>query len=86
MMETRVCRHCLLADMEDERALRDSITERIRLLPGDERAEDAEYTRRLTLCRACDQLNAGTCAQCGCYVELRAARRGMHCPHVCPKW
>ena len=23
---------------------------------------------------------AGTCMQCGCYVEMRAARTDMHCP------
>ena len=35
---------------------------------------------RLACCKACDALNAGTCMQCGCYVEMRAARLDMHCP------
>ena len=41
---------------------------------------DAAYAARLACCKACDALNAGTCMQCGCYVEMRAARLDMHCP------
>ena len=44
------------------------------------RTPDAEYTARLEHCRTCPSLNAGTCMQCGCYVEMRAARTDMHCP------
>ena len=44
------------------------------------RTPDAEYAARLEHCRACPSLNAGTCMQCGCYVEMRAARTDMHCP------
>ena len=86
MADLSPCRRCLLEDMLDERALRDIIAERIRLLPDDQRAGDEEYAQRLKHCRTCDQLISGTCAQCGCYVEIRAAKRGLHCPHGSPKW
>ena len=86
MTQTHRCRRCLLEDIESERSFYDMIQERNRLLPKEQRADDTEYTRRLTLCRACDQLMGGTCLQCGCYVELRAAKRGMRCPHHDPKW
>lgn len=36
--------------------------------------------RRLEGCKSCDELQNGTCMQCGCYVEIRAARLDMHCP------
>ena len=49
-------------------------------LPAKKRTPDAEYAARLACCKACDALNAGTCMQCGCYVEMRAARLDMHCP------
>ena len=49
-------------------------------LPAKKRTPDAAYAARLACCKACDALNAGTCMQCGCYVEMRAARLDMHCP------
>ncbi len=48
------------------------------------RAPEEEYERRLTLCKDCEKLLQGTCLACGCYVELRAAARGGHCPKK--KW
>lgn len=50
-----------------------------------EDATDREsYEKRLSLCKACDFLNAGTCLKCGCYVELRAAAKVGRCPDK--KW
>lgn len=43
-----------------------------------------EYERRLSICKECEKLNAGTCDACGCYVELRAASKMVHCPYK--KW
>ncbi len=80
------CRRCLLEDIADEQAFYAIIKERIRLLPDGERTDAAEYARRLSLCTACGDLNQGTCALCGCYVEIRAAKRGMRCPQANPKW
>ena len=49
-----------------------------------DRVDDAEYERRLSVCRQCDKLLAGTCNACGCYVELRAVAKVSHCPKK--KW
>ena len=42
------------------------------------------YEARLSLCKACDRLNEGTCGACGCYVELRALSPMGRCPYR--KW
>ncbi|MFH1879285.1 MAG: DUF6171 family protein [Bacillota bacterium] len=80
------CKRCLLTDMQEEQAFYDIIKERIRLLPDGERADPAEYRRRLAICGQCDRLSRGTCAQCGCYVEIRAARQAMRCADPVQKW
>ena len=80
------CKRCLLEEMETEQPLYELIRQRIALLPDGERTPDPEYRRRLALCRACDQLQRGTCLQCGCYVEIRAAKHLLHCPNSRPAW
>ena len=60
------CRRCLLQDMADENDYYASVVRYRATMP-----------RRV---RTCPSLNAGTCMQCGCYVEMRAARTDMHCP------
>ena len=74
------CRRCLLQDMADENDYYASVVRYRATMPRRVRTPDAEYTARLEHCRACPSLNAGTCMQCGCYVEMRAARTDMHCP------
>lgn len=76
------CKKCLLRDMAEEDARH---LERYReaIKPGD-RVDDEEYERRLSVCKECDLLNAGTCGACGCYVELRAAAKAGRCPYK--KW
>lgn len=86
MSEFRVCRRCLLGDMPSERELAAVIRERIALMPEEQRADEAVQAGRLARCRACDHLISGTCALCGCYVELRAAKRFQRCPDVPGKW
>ena len=72
MSASNQCRRCLLQEMTDENDYYQ--------LPAKKRTPDAAYAARLACCKACDALNAGTCMQCGCYVEMRAARLDMHCP------
>ena len=74
------CRRCLLQDMADENDYYASVVRYRATMPRRVRTPDAEYTARLEHCRTCPSLNAGTCMQCGCYVEMRAARTDMHCP------
>ncbi len=47
--------------------------------PGD-RSDEALCKARLDICRECPKLNAGTCAACGCFVEIRAALKRSTCP------
>lgn len=79
-MTTTLCRRCLLEEMADQQEYYKSIQHLRSIMPQEERTSDEVYDARLAVCKACDQLNAGTCLQCGCYVEARAARIDMHCP------
>ena len=81
----RPCR-CLIAEMPDEKALARVIRERTAQIPEAERCPPDLYRQRLDVCRACGKLNRGTCALCGCYVEIRAARGRMRCPDMPPGW
>lgn len=80
------CKKCLLSQMPEEGELQKLIEERIALLPEDEKADEAAREERLSVCRQCDKLSSGTCGLCGCYVELRAAKKRMICPCVPAKW
>ena len=72
--------------MPGEKALAALIRERIELLPEEERAGAEVVAARLAVCKGCDRLVSGTCALCGCYVELRAAKGKQRCPEVPAKW
>lgn len=72
--------------MPDQAELAKLIRERIGTIPEEERTPGEAYARRLALCRECGDLNRGTCALCGCYVEIRAARQEQNCPAVPGKW
>ena len=73
-MERKPCRRCLLQDI-DESQLMEAIQQRIAALPASQRASAEDYAARLSECRMCDFLVSGTCRKCGCYVEVRAAKR-----------
>lgn len=79
------CRKCLLAAYDPEGALQ-TIREMIEVMPPEQRADEAEYRRRLSICENCGELNAGVCGKCGCYTELRAAKRNQYCPHEQHFW
>lgn len=75
----RICKRCLLRDMAKEDYAK--IEKYKQAIKEADRVEPEEYERRLAICKACDQLNAGTCGACGCYVELRAVATVGHCPN-----
>lgn len=79
----RVCRRCLLEDLQDsakEAEYYQSVIKYRQALPPDKGVDDATYKSRLNECRKCTELVNGMCSQCGCYVEIRAAAKKMHCP------
>ena len=78
----KICKRCLLREMaEADQAMIEKYKAAIKM---EDRVSIEEYERRLMVCKECEKLNAGTCAACGCYVELRAAAKVSHCPHK--KW
>lgn len=79
------CR-CLAAEMPGGEELAALIRERIGEIPEEERAGEEIRQQRLDRCRACDALGNGTCGLCGCYIEIRAARKRQHCPKVPAEW
>ena len=82
---TPPCR-CLLGDFPEGRELAELIADYVASLPEEFRAAPEEISRRLNVCRDCAELFDGTCRLCGCYVEARAAKAGMGCPAVPPRW
>lgn len=84
-MSRPFCRKCLFEEI-DRNGVFSSIKELINALPAEKRTDDESYRRRLEICRSCDCLGEGTCGKCGCFVELRAAKTDMHCPHEKHYW
>ena len=82
-MEQKVCKRCLIRELDEEKYHK-MIGQYIEIFDKSERASDELMENRLSFCRECDKLNAGTCLSCGCYVEMRAAIRKMQCPYK--KW
>lgn len=86
MERRRFCRRCLLEDMPDQAALAESVRELVSLLPDHLRAPQEIMRARLEICKGCDHLYDGMCALCGCYVQLRAAKKKLGCPDVPARW
>lgn len=64
----------------DEEELYERVRRTVAAIPDGHRCEEELYQRRLACCRECDRLLSGVCGVCGCFVEVRAAKRGEHCP------
>lgn len=78
------CR-CLLFEAGQADMAR-TIAEYVAGLDESVRVSETDYRARLAICQDCDQLFSGTCRLCGCYVETRAAKKGMSCPMVPARW
>lgn len=61
-----------------------SISERIKKLSDRDKASDEQYKMRVSVCSECEFLSEGTCLECGCYPEFKAAFRKQSCPRK--KW
>ncbi|MFA7674019.1 MAG: DUF6171 family protein [Clostridia bacterium] len=72
------CKRCFLNEIDED--MYKGIYEYISSLSEDIRTEEKEYATRLSTCRQCDSLMEGTCVKCGCFAEVRAAKKNMHCP------
>ena len=67
-----LCKRCLLYEA-GERAAYTQVQAYLETVPPEELASPTVRNSRLSQCRHCDQLIAGMCRKCGCYVEVRAA-------------
>lgn len=76
----RICKRCLIRDMEDQEGYFRTLREYIENLDMDIKAAQSLYEQRLAACRDCELLFQGMCRSCGCYVELRAAITKNECP------
>lgn len=85
-MEENKCRQCLLRDLISREEYEKTVERVRRSLNAQLRTPDEEYEARLSVCRACDQLQNGTCMLCGCLAEMRAMRKDMHCPPPRRRW
>ena len=85
MTAQRICKRCLLRDMEGE-ALYETMRAYVDNLPPEQKADAETLEARLQKCRNCDHLTNGMCALCGCFVEVRAAKRLMHCAKSSEIW
>lgn len=79
-MNTRKPCRCILRDMPEQKNYYESVIRYRASLSEKEKAPDALYEQRLETCRQCRDLNNGTCMQCGCCVDIRAARADQRCP------
>ena len=84
-MNRPFCKKCFFEEI-DRDGIYAEIKDMIAVLPESERTDEQEYRRRLEICGGCEYLGEGTCGKCGCFVELRAAKRLMNCPHEKHYW
>ena len=77
-----ICKKCLLREMAE--ADQEMIEKYKMAIKQADRVDEKCYEKRLLVCKSCDNLNAGTCNACGCYVELRAVSKVGSCPYK--KW
>ncbi len=79
MSGERVCRRCLLFESGRGDVL-ENVRAHIEKIPSADKASPETYAKRLAFCASCEALADGTCLQCGCYPEFRAAFRTQRCP------
>lgn len=81
-MSPVICKKCFIGVQAEQYS--EMIEKCKAAIPARDRTEEAEYARRIGLCEECEAFHAATCRACGCYVELRAMKKGTHCPKK--KW
>ncbi|WP_294408710.1 DUF6171 family protein [uncultured Ruminococcus sp.] len=84
-MDRPICKRCLLSETDLGDTHR-KIVEMVEAMPSEKRVGKEEYERRLRKCEECTELGQGMCGLCGCFVQLRAAKKDKHCPHPTPYW
>jgi len=83
-VEGRVCKKCLLRELEAEAFA--SVSELLEQMDPEIKAPEDLYEERLAFCKQCEKLLNGMCRACGCFVEVRAAVLAQHCPDIKHYW
>ncbi len=73
------CGKCLLSEFDSEAFARD-IKDYIAIIPEELKTPPEIYSGRLEICKKCSTLLDGLCGECGCFVEVRAAKLSQKCP------
>lgn len=68
------CKKCFFSELDPD-GVYNEIKDMIAALPEEKRADDDTYRHRLDICGSCESLGSGICGKCGCFVELRAAKK-----------
>ena len=79
------CLRCLLEDL-DQDGITQGLREYIESYPADRRVSEEIYRERLARCRECERLINAMCAECGCYIEIRALKPGQECAAPVKRW
>lgn len=79
------CKRCLLKQLGGPDYFA-TIYDYIAALPDEIKTQSTEYDRRLAICLDCDCLINGMCRLCGCFVEVRAAKKHQSCPKDDTLW
>ena len=78
-MGQKLCRRCLSLEMS-EAEYNAMIEKSTSVIKEEDKASQNLIDNRLVICDGCEKLNSGTCAECGCFVEIRAAIVRSKCP------
>ena len=84
-MHPKPCRKCLLATT-DQGDVYATVQAYIAAISPALKTTPAVYERRLAACQTCCHLISGMCVLCGCYVELRAAKKAQTCVESATRW
>lgn len=83
MSTPKPCRKCLVSALSNS-TVQQTVARSIAEISQNEKTDEKDYQKRLSICLSCDNLLSGTCLSCGCYVEIRAAIKRGRCPDK--KW
>lgn len=77
-----ICKKCFLGVQAENYT--QMIEKCMSMISPRDRTPEAQFAQRIAVCEECKDFVTATCQVCGCYVEIRAAKKNVHCP--CKKW
>lgn len=76
------CKGCSASVRYSFEEVKANMADFIKTIDPDLRISDTLYGRRLAMCSGCTGLYyETTCRYCGCFIQMRALRSNMDCPH-----